>query len=159
MSVRVAHFRCRYEGLCPPPSPPPNDRPAPHPLPPRASRPRLHRNAPRPAVALPRAGPARSPSPSHTPPPPPPQVQCKAPPTNLTTTTCTGDALEVLLRPGIGTRNRIGLWRVATPTIQSVFPPRGFYNMSQDVTIIGYGSARPPAGPTRPLLSGGGGWG
>ena len=57
-------------------------------------------------------------------------VQCETPATP-DSTTCSGNALEIVLTAGVQTQNSVRLWRPATPTVLSVAPTGGYYNMTQ----------------------------
>ena len=66
-------------------------------------------------------------------------VECRAPFTNSTTDACTMEALELQLLPGLTTENGVQLRRVATPSVRTVLPDRGFYSESRWVVVRGYG--------------------
>ena len=74
----------------------------------------------------------------------PTTAQCNAPPANGTSKSCAGEAQELQLQPGLPTQNNVGLRRIATPSVVSVSPDRGYYADARWVTVAGYGFEASP---------------
>ena len=71
-------------------------------------------------------------------------LRCTTSTTSFSTAGCQGGFLEAVLEGGATTANRVRLRRVATPSVLSLTPPRGFYNVTQNVTLHGYGFVASP---------------
>ena len=69
----------------------------------------------------------------------PSQVKCITPVGNATSESCAGEAVELMLGPGLLTDNRVPLRRIATPSILNIAPGRGYFSQTQWVRVEGYG--------------------